>query len=131
MAMERQEILEALQRRIQLGGGKVLQTVKSLAEEFDVKPERMYYLIRAFEKSGQISTTSHGPNGMELRVGSGEPRAVTGRARRPRAAAAPAAAAPARARSASGARYCPYCGRESEADWRYCTACGQQLPAAR
>jgi len=133
--VDRQEILEALEQRIRASGGRLVQTVKSLADDLGVKPERLYYLIRAFEQKGQITTISHGPNGMELRSGSAEPTASATPARaggRRRAGAASPAGTPAGlGRGAGASRFCPYCGREAQPDWRFCASCGRELPAAR
>ncbi len=134
--MERQQVLDEIQRRIATGGGHFVQTVKSMAEEMRVKPERLYYLIRSFEQKGELATISHGPNGMEFRGGTGEPRA-----------AAASGAAPRRvggARRSSGAvhrggatgaantsRFCPWCGKPVESQWRFCAACGEKVPGQR
>lgn len=101
-------------------GGHLQRTVKGLAEELGIKPERLYYLLRVFEQQGLITTVSHGPLGLEIRPGQ------DGTAASPQSG--DRAAAP---RVASRYRYCPYCGQESAADWRFCTACGRALPAPR
>ena len=127
--------------RIQAAGGSLIQTIKSLAEEMGVKQERLYYLIRAFESKGEISTINHGPKGMEFRAGGGQPKAAAAaaakparRGGRPKAAvaiAAPRAAAPSAARPAAGANFCPFCGKEAQPAWHYCATCGQELPTVR
>jgi hypothetical protein len=131
--VERQEVLEALERKIQSSGGKLVQTVRSLADELGETPERLYYLIRLFTQNGQLASVSHGPNGMEFRRGTGEPmvtRSAATRtagtrrapARRTRAADAPADGV---------ARFCPYCGRALDPAWRFCASCGRELPQTR
>ena len=123
--MEREQVLEELRQRIQRNGGHILQTVKSLADDLQIKQERLYYLIRSFEQKGLISSLNHGPNGMELRIGSGEPKAPGRRGR----AAAPAGARPApHAPSVGRARFCPFCGKQAEPDWKFCASCGEELP---
>lgn len=133
--MERQEVLEAMQARIQAAGGSLVQTIKSLADELGIKQERLYYLIRAFEKKGEISTISHGPKGMEFRPGTGEAKVGAPAARRGgrhKGVVAPSrSAAPHATRTAAGAHFCPYCGKEAQPDWRYCASCGRELPSVR
>ena len=120
--MDREQVLQELQRRIGGTEGKLLTTVKALADELGIKPERLYYLIRSFEKKGQIATTSHGPKGMEFRVGSGEAKAAAAPRARGRVAAAPSG------RRSGASRFCPWCGHAVETGWHFCPACGDKLP---
>lgn len=68
-ALTREQILDLIERRIHAGGGSFVQTVKSLADDLNLKPERLYYLIRSFEAKGFLTTVSQGPAGMEVRLG--------------------------------------------------------------
>ena len=111
-------MLQELQQRITGADGTLLTTVKSLAAELGIKPERLYYLIRSFEKKGLVATTSHGPKGMEFRAGNGESKPAAGRRGR--------VATPGRR---SGSRFCPWCGQAVETSWHFCPACGDKLPS--
>jgi hypothetical protein len=111
--MDRQAVLDAICGRIDAGQGAVIAPVRDLAEEIGIPPQRLYYLIQAFEQSGALWTRSHGPKGLEIRRSDG-------------AASAPQ---PARPHSRGGsARFCPWCGHPAEPGWRFCMACGQRLP---
>ena len=94
-----------------------MTTVKSLAAELGIKPERLYYLIRSFEKKGLIATVSHGPKGMEFRPGNGEPKPALGRR------------GSVTVGKRSGSRFCPWCGQAVETSWHFCPACGDKLPS--
>ncbi len=134
--MERQEVLDEIRRRIGAGGGRYVQTVRSMAQEMGVKAERLYYLIRSFEEKGELTTISHGPNGMEFRLGTGEPRVAAGSGAGRRTVASRGGARGAGGRGAGGtagtaSRYCPWCGQPVEGEWRFCAACGEKQPGAR
>jgi hypothetical protein len=118
--VERQEILEELQRRVRAGGGRLITTVKALADELQEKPERLYYFIQSFSRNGQLLTTSHGPRGTEFRIPAGRPRKDAAAAR-PRGVR----------RAASGSAFCPWCGAAAADDWKFCAACGRPLPRAQ
>jgi len=124
--MDRQQILDALTRKVESAGGVLLAPVKVLAEEFGEKPERLYYAIRTLQEKGQLRAVSRGPKGMEIRLGDGvATEAAVGRRRAGRARrTAPRSAA------AATSRYCPFCGKPAEANWRYCASCGEMLPTA-
>lgn len=121
--MERQEVLDAIRRRVQEEGGTLVRTVKDLAGDLGVGSPRLYYLLKSFEQKGELVTHSRGPKGLEIRLPDGDvatprrPRA----ARRPRRAVA-AAAAP------GEKYYCPWCGGTVQVGWRYCVSCGEKLP---
>ncbi len=101
-----------------------MASVKSVAEEMNEKPERLYYFIQQFTRDGQLSTTSHGPRGTEFRVPAGRPR------QRPEASAAPARGGR-RRHAASGSAFCPWCGTGAHDDWHFCASCGRPLPKAQ
>jgi len=102
--VERQDVLAELQRRARAAGGGFTQTVQSLAAEWQEKPERLYYLIRSFVRGGELATVSHGPRGIEFRIGRQAPTGFR--------------------------QFCPWCGRPAAADWRFCAGCGEPLPKA-
>lgn len=121
--MERQEILEDLQRRVRASGGRLITTVRALAAEMEEKPERLYYFIQSFSRNGQLLTTSHGPRGTEFRIPAGRPRKEAG----------PAAVRGRPARRAAGGHsaFCPWCGAAAAGDWKFCARCGEPLPQAQ
>jgi hypothetical protein len=116
--VDREQVLAEIRRRVEAGGGKFVQTVKSLAQELGVKTDRLYNLIRSFESKGEIHTVGHGPRGTEFRLGPPRPAEARG----PRRAAAG---------EGRGTRFCPWCGQRLDAQWRFCPACGRPVPAAR
>ncbi len=118
--MDRQEILDAIVKRVNEAGGMILTPVKELADELGEKQERLYYLIRSFQDKGHLITTSRGPKGMEIRLALPE-----NAQRRGRRGAAPRTEVAA----ASTGRFCPFCGRPAEPSWRFCASCGEQLPS--
>ncbi len=109
---ERQAVLDALCDRIAAAQGALVVPVRDLARDMGVPPQRLYYLIQGFERSGALWTRSRGPRGIELHRGDGvAPLAAAGEPGR-------------RGRS----RFCPWCGHPAEAGWKFCMACGKRLP---
>lgn len=122
--MEKQAILDEIVKRVSDAGGSLLAPVKELAHTLGEKPERLYYMIRSFQDKGQLQIISRGPKGIEIRLGSGvvSQEIPAGRGKRPRAAAPV---------PASTGRFCPFCGRPAETNWRFCAKCGEELPPVR
>jgi hypothetical protein len=119
--VERQEVLDAIVRKIEESGGTLVRSVKDLAAEVGVGPQRLYYLLKSFDQKGQLVTHSRGPKGLEIRLADGE-GAPPKRARPARRARrAPPAAA-------DGRIFCPWCGQAVQNGWRYCVHCGGELP---
>jgi len=119
--MERERVLEELQRRVTGAGGRLTHTVKALAQELQLPTDSLYYLIHSFVKNGDLVTVSHGPRGTEFRLGNG--RRAAGRA--------VGAVTRHRAPAGKGSGFCPWCGRAVQAEWRYCAACGETQPQGR
>ncbi len=119
--MEREEILKELERRIDTADGRLQTTVKALAQELGEKPERLYYVMRSLASQGKLQTESHGPKGLELRRGTGEPAKPAERRGH--------GAGVASGKRGTGPRYCPWCGEAVEQAWKFCPACGDKLPA--
>jgi hypothetical protein len=110
MAEGRDAVLDALCERIAAAGGALVVPVRDLARDLGVPPQRLYYLIQAFEKSGALWTRSRGPRGLELHRGDG------------------VASAAEPERRGGRSRFCPWCGHPAETGWKFCMACGKRLP---
>lgn len=129
MAMDRQAVLDALRTRIGGSGGVLVRPVRDLAADIGIPPQRLYYLIQAFEQSGELWSRSRGPKGLELHVAEGPdavpPAAALDPGSRPRRRRG---RAPGAGESTGQAGYCPWCGHPAEATWQFCVACGNRLP---
>jgi hypothetical protein len=127
--LDRQEVLQSVLERVRSGGGTLVKSVKDLAEEVGVGPQRLYYLLKSFDQKGELVTRSRGPKGLEISLASlppdGAPARPT-RQPRPRRRRVPAAR-PTEARADH--IFCPWCGGQVQGGWRYCVWCGDQLPA--
>jgi len=115
--MDRQAVLQALNERIASGEGVWLGPVRELAQDIGIPPQRLYYLIQAFQQAGAIWTRSRGPKGLEIRNSEG-----------PAAGGGPVAVKRTVPRGGRS-HFCPWCGQPAESGWRYCMACGKRLPA--
>lgn len=121
MLLKRGDILDELKSRISAGGGTLVANLAAVAHEMGIKPNRLYYTLNAFEREGLIARKSKGPKGTEMRlVTSAATVSRSARARRTKDAVGKG--------PATGAQFCPWCGRKSEAGWRFCAACGEKLP---
>lgn len=130
--MDREEVLRALTEKIEAAGGRMVRSVKDLAEEIGVSTQRLYYLLKSFDQKGAIVTRSRGPKGLEISLPGMAPADGT-----PAKPAAPRAARGRRPRKAEASReggekvFCPWCGERVERGWRFCVSCGERLPEIR
>jgi hypothetical protein len=129
--MDRDEVLRVLTEKIEAAGGRVVRSVKDLADEIGISTQRLYYLLKSFDQKGALVTRSRGPKGLEISLpgavvpdGAAQPEvSERPRSRRPRRAEAP--------REGGERFFCPWCGERAERGWRFCVNCGERLPDTR